>query len=85
LLSGTTRVSIVFDVIFAYLTSIAVNEFDEVGLIGGGSGITPLYQILTHALADKKNRTKFKLIFSNQTEKGVSRLWLNCIVWTDVI
>ncbi|ETW86565.1 hypothetical protein HETIRDRAFT_437452 [Heterobasidion irregulare TC 32-1] len=48
-----------------------VNEFDEVALIGGGSGITPLYQILTYALADPSNKTKFKLVFANQTEADI--------------
>ncbi|KAF8581700.1 cytochrome-b5 reductase [Ramaria rubella] len=48
-----------------------VNEFEEVALIGGGSGITPLYQILTFALSDKSNKTKFKLIFANVTEKDI--------------
>ncbi|KAH6916734.1 cytochrome-b5 reductase [Coprinopsis sp. MPI-PUGE-AT-0042] len=47
------------------------NEFDEVALIGGGSGITPLYQIIDHALADKSNKTKFKLLFSNVSEKDI--------------
>ncbi|KAG5636310.1 hypothetical protein H0H81_008481, partial [Sphagnurus paluster] len=48
-----------------------VNEFDEVALIGGGSGITPLYQVLTYALGDKTNKTKFKLLFSNVTEADI--------------
>ncbi|KIK71683.1 hypothetical protein GYMLUDRAFT_33836 [Collybiopsis luxurians FD-317 M1] len=47
------------------------NEFDEVALIGGGSGITPLYQVVTHALSDPSNRTKFTLIFSNITEADI--------------
>ncbi|PPQ69445.1 hypothetical protein CVT25_004837 [Psilocybe cyanescens] len=47
------------------------NEFDQVALIGGGSGITPLYQLITHALSDKNNKTKFKLIYSNVTEKDI--------------
>jgi cytochrome-b5 reductase len=47
------------------------NEFDEVGLIGGGSGIAPLYQVLQHALADNTNKTKFKLIFANVTETDI--------------
>uniref|UniRef100_A0A8H7Y9M5 NADH-cytochrome b5 reductase n=1 Tax=Psilocybe cubensis TaxID=181762 RepID=A0A8H7Y9M5_PSICU len=47
------------------------NEFDQVALIGGGSGITPLYQLVTHALSDKNNKTKFKLIYSNLTEKDI--------------
>ncbi|KAF7783981.1 hypothetical protein Agabi119p4_146 [Agaricus bisporus var. burnettii] len=47
------------------------NEFDEVALIGGGSGITPLYQILNHALKSPNNKTKFTLLFSNVTEKDI--------------
>ncbi|KAF5380312.1 hypothetical protein D9757_007946 [Collybiopsis confluens] len=49
----------------------AHNEFDQVALIGGGSGITPLYQIVTHALSNPSNRTKFTLIFSNVTEADI--------------
>ncbi|KAJ7755002.1 cytochrome-b5 reductase [Mycena maculata] len=47
------------------------NEFDEVALIGGGSGITPLYQVISHALANPSNTTKFKLLFSNVTEEDI--------------
>ncbi|KAJ7116842.1 cytochrome-b5 reductase [Mycena crocata] len=47
------------------------NEFDEVALIGGGSGITPLYQVISHALANPFNTTKFKLLFSNVTEEDI--------------
>ncbi|KAF5375218.1 hypothetical protein D9758_000492 [Tetrapyrgos nigripes] len=47
------------------------NEFDEVALIGGGSGITPLYQILNHALSNPSNKTKFTLLFSNVTEADI--------------
>ncbi|KAJ7687353.1 cytochrome-b5 reductase [Mycena rosella] len=47
------------------------NEFDEVALIGGGSGITPLYQVISHALASPLNTTKFKLLFSNVTEEDI--------------
>ncbi|KIJ53983.1 hypothetical protein M422DRAFT_153807, partial [Sphaerobolus stellatus SS14] len=48
-----------------------INQFDEVALIGGGSGITPLYQILDYALPDKNDKTKFTLIYSNVTEKDI--------------
>ncbi|KAH8099858.1 ferredoxin reductase-like C-terminal NADP-linked domain-containing protein [Cristinia sonorae] len=47
------------------------NQFDEVGMIAGGSGITPMYQILTHALSDPTNRTKFTLIFANLTPSDI--------------
>jgi len=48
-----------------------VNEFDHVALIGGGSGITPLYQVVSYALSDKSNKTKFTLLFSNVAEKDI--------------
>ncbi|KAF9484116.1 NADH-cytochrome b5 reductase [Pholiota conissans] len=48
-----------------------INEFDEVAFIGGGTGIAPFYQVLTYALGNKENKTKFKLIFSNITEKDI--------------
>ncbi|KAJ7610872.1 hypothetical protein FB45DRAFT_1120728 [Roridomyces roridus] len=47
------------------------NEFSSVTLIGGGSGITPLYQVITHALSSPRNTTKFTLLFSNVTEADI--------------
>ncbi|KAI0246415.1 cytochrome-b5 reductase [Lactifluus subvellereus] len=47
------------------------NEFEHVALIGGGSGITPLYQLLNHALNDPTNRTRFTLLYANVTEADV--------------
>lgn len=32
---------------------------------------TPLYQFLRHSLSDKNNKTKFKLLYSNVTEKDI--------------
>ncbi|KAI8980634.1 cytochrome-b5 reductase [Trametes punicea] len=48
-----------------------INQFDEVGMIAGGSGITPMYQILEHALHNPSNKTRFTLIFANVTEKDI--------------
>ncbi|KAI0640343.1 ferredoxin reductase-like C-terminal NADP-linked domain-containing protein [Trametes polyzona] len=48
-----------------------INQFDEVGMIAGGSGITPMYQILDYALQDPSNKTRFTLIFANVTEKDI--------------
>ncbi|KAF8600913.1 cytochrome-b5 reductase [Ceratobasidium sp. AG-I] len=47
------------------------NEFAHVTLIAGGSGITPMYQLLTHALAQPEDTTKFKLLFGNVTSGDV--------------
>ncbi|KAI0829133.1 ferredoxin reductase-like C-terminal NADP-linked domain-containing protein [Trametes gibbosa] len=48
-----------------------VNQFEQVGMIAGGSGITPMYQILEHALQDPANKTRFTLIFANVAEKDI--------------
>ncbi|TCD63770.1 NADH-cytochrome b5 reductase [Steccherinum ochraceum] len=50
---------------------IKENQFDEVGMIAGGSGITPMYQILTHVLSKPENKTKFTLIFANVTPSDI--------------
>ncbi|GBE77136.1 NADH-cytochrome b5 reductase 2 [Sparassis crispa] len=47
------------------------NEFDQIGMIAGGSGITPMYQVLQHALRDPANKTKFTLIFANVAERDI--------------
>ncbi|OJT05645.1 NADH-cytochrome b5 reductase 2 [Trametes pubescens] len=48
-----------------------INQFEQVGMIAGGSGITPMYQILDYALQDPSNKTRFTLIFANVTEKDI--------------
>ncbi|KAI0728438.1 cytochrome-b5 reductase [Fomitopsis betulina] len=48
-----------------------INKWDEVGMIAGGSGITPMYQILNYALSDPSNKTKFTLIFANVEERDI--------------
>ncbi|KAF7793598.1 hypothetical protein EIP86_004712, partial [Pleurotus ostreatoroseus] len=47
------------------------NEFQEIGMIAGGSGITPMYQVLQHALEEKDNKTRFTLIFANVTPSDI--------------
>jgi cytochrome-b5 reductase len=47
------------------------NEFEQVALIGGGSGITPFYQLLDHALSDPSNRTKFTLLYANVSPSDI--------------
>ncbi|KAH9854521.1 cytochrome-b5 reductase [Lenzites betulinus] len=48
-----------------------INQFEQVGMIAGGSGITPMYQILQYALHDPANKTRFTLIFANVAEKDI--------------
>lgn len=43
------------------------NQFDDVGFIAANSGITPFLQLLTCALANPEDRTKFSLLFCNDS------------------
>lgn len=47
------------------------NEYEHVALIGGGSGITPLYQLLDNALRDPANKTRFTLLYANVSESDI--------------
>lgn len=43
------------------------NAFDSITLIGGGSGITPLYQLLRSVSENPEDKTKVKLFYGNKT------------------
>jgi cytochrome-b5 reductase len=41
------------------------------GMIAGGSGITPMYQIAKHILSDPTDNTQMYLLYANQTEEDI--------------
>lgn len=43
----------------------------KLGLIAGGTGITPMLQIIQHVLKDKNDRTLIWLLFANQSEDDI--------------
>ncbi|QPG76307.1 hypothetical protein FOA43_003693 [Brettanomyces nanus] len=47
------------------------NQFEEITLIGGGSGITPLYQLIHQVLKNKDDKTKVNLLYGNQTPDDI--------------
>jgi len=48
------------------------NKWKEVGMICGGTGITPMLQILRHALAKEScDQTKFRLLYCNRSEEHI--------------
>ncbi|BGP18733.1 hypothetical protein JCM10213_009212 [Rhodosporidiobolus nylandii] len=47
------------------------NEFDSVAFIAGGSGITPMWQVLQAIDSNPEDKTKATLIFSNVTEEDI--------------
>jgi len=44
---------------------------ESIGMICGGTGITPAYQIIKAALKDPEDRTKFYVLYANQTPADV--------------
>lgn len=48
-----------------------VRQFKHVGMIAGGTGITPMLQLIRSITADPTDHTKCSLIFANQTEKDI--------------
>ncbi|WVQ62900.1 uncharacterized protein L199_001049 [Kwoniella botswanensis] len=47
------------------------NSFDRGLAVAGGSGITPMYQLVTHSLNIPDDKTKWTLVFSNVTENDI--------------
>ncbi|KAJ2097973.1 hypothetical protein GGI16_004410 [Coemansia sp. S142-1] len=43
----------------------------EIGMIAGGSGITPMLQLIQHVLADPNDHTKMTLVFANKSEDDI--------------
>ncbi|TKA52067.1 hypothetical protein B0A53_04727 [Rhodotorula sp. CCFEE 5036] len=47
------------------------NEFESVAMIAGGSGITPMWQVLQAIDSNPEDKTKATLIFSNVEERDI--------------
>ncbi|KAL0273059.1 UNVERIFIED_CONTAM: hypothetical protein PYX00_005824 [Menopon gallinae] len=43
----------------------------KVNMIAGGTGITPMYQLIKHVTRDSKDSTQLALLFANQTERDI--------------
>lgn len=47
------------------------NHVKELGLIAGGSGITPLLQVISEIITTPEDMTKISLIYANKTENDI--------------
>jgi len=47
------------------------NEFKEIGMVAGGTGIAPMLQVIDEVLANPTDKTKVSLVFANQTESDI--------------
>jgi len=48
-----------------------IKKFKHIGMIAGGTGITPMLQLIRAITADPSDQTLCSLIFANQTEKDI--------------
>jgi cytochrome-b5 reductase len=48
-----------------------IKAITHVGMMAGGTGITPMYQIVQEALRDASDTTTFSLLFANQTKEDI--------------
>lgn len=47
------------------------NKHDHVALIAGGTGITPMHQIVRHIFQNENDKTKVTLIYGNVSEEDI--------------
>lgn len=47
------------------------NQWKGVGMIAGGSGITPMYQLLQAILANPRDRTQVRLVYASRTPHDI--------------
>lgn len=48
-----------------------VHQFEKLGLIAGGSGITPMYQLMQAITNDPNDKTVVHLLYANQSEDDI--------------
>lgn len=52
-------------------SNFTTKKVKKMGLIAGGTGITPMLQVIRAALKDKEDATEMWLLFANQTEADI--------------
>merc|ERR1711879_181632 len=47
------------------------NQFEEIGMIAAGTGITPMWQLIQEIAANPSDKTKVTLLYGNKTEADI--------------
>lgn len=45
--------------------------YRKISCIGGGSGLTPLYQVISHLLEEKEHKFEISFLFANKSQKDI--------------
>jgi cytochrome-b5 reductase len=51
--------------------SYQANQWKHIGMIAGGTGITPMYQIINTVLENPKDKTELSLIYGNNSRRDI--------------
>lgn len=43
----------------------------KIVMVAGGSGITPMFNVISHIVADKEDKTEIVLLFCNRSEEDI--------------
>jgi NAD(P)H-flavin reductase len=46
-------------------------ETDRINMIAGGTGITPMFQVMKEILSNPEDETELRLLYANQTEEDI--------------
>ncbi|UXI19236.1 hypothetical protein NH340_JMT05179 [Sarcoptes scabiei] len=60
-----------FSIKEGYGSPFVNRSFKKIGMIAGGTGITPMLQIIRHVFKDPKDKLSIWLLYANQTEKDI--------------
>ncbi|KAF0693409.1 Aste57867_15629 [Aphanomyces stellatus] len=52
-------------------TTVETRKAKKIGMVAGGTGITPMLQVIRYALQNPKETTEFSILFANQTEDDI--------------
>lgn len=47
------------------------NQWKHIGMIAGGTGITPMYQVITAVLENPKDKTELSLLYGNNARRDI--------------
>uniref|UniRef100_A0AC35TT68 FAD-binding FR-type domain-containing protein n=1 Tax=Rhabditophanes sp. KR3021 TaxID=114890 RepID=A0AC35TT68_9BILA len=60
-----------FDVKVADKSSFTTKKFEKLTAIAAGTGLTPIWQVITQILRNKEDKTKIHFIFANKSVKDI--------------
>ena len=52
-------------------TAYKPNQYEHIGMVAGGTGITPMLQVVDEIIANKADKTQVSLIFGNLSESDI--------------